>query len=119
MLDDAEILLVDDDDGFRYACRRMLEAAGFVVTACKGFSDTLGRLQSEAKYDLMISDVVIPKSVNGFVLTQMARTRRPGLKVIHVTAYDDLPAEAAGSKMLRKPIDEADLLREVRAALAS
>lgn len=112
----ADILLVDDDEGFRYACDRALRAEGYNVTACSGFADTMALLQTDAHFDVMIADVVIPKSVNGFVLSEMALKRRPALKVLHMSAHD-LPELERGQKVLRKPFESERLLEEVRGLL--
>ena len=49
----------------------------------------------------------------------MARMRRPELKVIYLTAYDipGVEDEAIGP-VLRKPIEEEQLIAEVRRILA-
>jgi CheY-like chemotaxis protein len=46
--------------------------------------------------------------------------RRPGLKIIYITAYDipGIEDEAIGP-VLRKPIDDEQLVAEVRRVLAS
>ncbi len=110
------ILLVDDDDGYRYAAHKALDAAGFAVVAVSGFNDALQRLESLERIDLLVIDIVM--KVNGFALARMARYRRPKLKTLYITAFD-VPSDEAVGKLIRKPAVMDDLVREVRAAVAN
>ncbi|HEX3952016.1 MAG TPA: response regulator [Stellaceae bacterium] len=113
----SHILVVDDEEAFRYSTAKILERAGFEVAVAEDYRTALVRLESDEPLDLLISDVVMPNRVNGFALARMAQMRRRGLKVLYVTSYD-LPTIEAEGKVLRKPICEEDLVREVRAILA-
>lgn len=111
------ILLVDDDEGFRYAATKALQNAGYLVTAASDFRDALDLLDSGAPLDLLITDILMPERIHGFALARMARMRRTGLKVLYLTAYDVPTSEAAG-KVLRKPLADEQLVEETRLALA-
>lgn len=113
----ATILLVEDEEGFRYAAARALEGAGFAVAAAPDFRAALELLDGDRPIDLLVTDIVMPERVHGFALARMARMRRTGLKVLYLTAYDVPTVEAVG-KVLRKPITDQQLVDEVRAALA-
>ena len=113
------ILLVDDDDAFRYACAKTLSAAGFIVEDAPDFRKALEILEDKQPLDLFITDVVMPQRVNGFALARMARMRHHALKVLYLTAYDDIPLDEAIGKILRKPINDEQLLAELHLALAS
>jgi CheY-like chemotaxis protein len=112
----ASVLVVDDDEPNRYATSRALEAAGFRVTPAKGYEDALAIIKSAAPIDVFLTDVVMPAGVHGFALARMARMLRPNLKILYMTGYDVPTVEAVG-KILRKPVSDDDLVREVRAAL--
>lgn len=112
------ILLVDDDDAFRYVCAKVLTEAGFTVEEAADYRRALEVLEDAAALDLLITDVVMPRAVNGFALARMARLRRLDLKTLYVTGYD-VPTHEAVGKILRKPIEDATLLAEVRVALAT
>ncbi len=115
----ARILLVDDDDIFRYATAQILRSAGYTVTPTEDYREALAVLEGQAELDLMITDVVMPNRVNGFALLRMARMRRQGLKVIYVTGFEKLPLNEADGPILRKPINQDALLATVRARLVS
>jgi CheY-like chemotaxis protein len=112
------ILLVDDDEGFRYAAEKALRSAGFEIVAVPDYRGALETLESNQPLDLLLTDIVMPDRVNGFALARMARMRRLDLKVLYLSAYD-VPSHEAIGKVLRKPITGDELAAEVRLALAS
>ena len=114
----ADILVVDDDDAFCYVAAKVLRDAGHCVAAAPDHRLALQILEGSLPLDLLITDLVMPGHVNGFALARMARMRRRGLKVIYMTAYDDLPAEEAFGKILRKPFPLELLPLEVARVLA-
>ena len=113
----AHILLVDDEEGFRYAAAKALQTAGFEVVAVPDYRGALEMLEGDGPLDLLVTDIVMPDRVNGFALARMARMRRLDLKVLYLTAYD-VPSHEAIGKVLRKPITADELTAEVRLALA-
>lgn len=112
----AAILLVDDDEGFRYASERALRNAGYNVTAVPDYRLALTLLDSDQPFDLLVTDIVMPHRVNGFALARMARMRRLDLRVLYLTAFDVPTVEAVG-KVLRKPLSDEQLVSEVRSIL--
>jgi CheY-like chemotaxis protein len=116
----ARILVVDDDVVFSEATARVLRAAGFEVSLAPDHRLALEDLESTRPIDLLITDIVMPERVNGVALSRMAQMRRPGLKVIYLTGYDIQGVEQeADGPVLRKPIDDEQLLAEVRRVLAA
>jgi CheY-like chemotaxis protein len=61
----AQILLVDDEEGFRYAAAKTLRDSGFDVIAVPDYRGALAALEGSEPLDLLITDVVMPKPVNG------------------------------------------------------
>jgi CheY-like chemotaxis protein len=114
------ILVVEDDKALGAALGRILERAGFNVAVATDFRSALEILESERPLDLLLTDIVMPGSVNGIALARMARLRRLELKVVYLTGYNvpGLEAEASGP-ILRKPIDDAVLISEIERALAT
>jgi CheY-like chemotaxis protein len=112
--------VVDDDLAFGDATAKMLRAAGFDVCVAPDHRLALEDLESTRRIDLLITDIVMPEHVNGVALSRMAQMRRPGLKVIYLTAYD-IPGveDEANGPVLRKPIDDEHLIAKVRSVLAA
>ena len=116
--DSSRILVVDDDDAFRYSIEKSLKAAGFDVATAHDYRDALPLLDKGDPFDLLVTDIVMPHRVNGFALARMGRMRNHDLKVLYVTAFD-VPSHEAIGKILRKPLSNEDLVREVQTALAA
>jgi CheY-like chemotaxis protein len=114
------VLWVEDDETYRYAMKRHLEAAGFSVIDAPDFSDALKVIESQRDIDLLLADVRLPKDTpHGFSIARMARLRRPKLPVLFVTAFE-VPASEGGiadAKILSKALSMDMLLLEVQEAL--
>ena len=110
---------MDDDEAFAEAAGQMLRRAGFEVTLAPDFRVALETLGAEGQIDLLLSDIVMPSSVNGIALSRMARLRRRDLKVLYVTGYHipGVENEALGP-ILRKPVEPEQLVNEVKRLLA-
>jgi CheY-like chemotaxis protein len=110
------ILLVEDDEAYRYSLAKVLSHAGFETVIAENYMEALAAFENGAKINLLLADVVMPAGVNGFALARMARMRHPDLKILYLTAFDVPTSEALG-KILKKPIGDDELLSEVREAL--
>jgi CheY-like chemotaxis protein len=114
------ILVIDDDEIFGATAGRILREAGYEVRVAGSFQMALDALDGPGSVDLLVTDLVMPRQVNGIALSRMARLRRKDIKVIYVTGYDipgGAEAQAVGP-ILRKPVNDELLLREVERALA-
>ncbi len=110
------ILLVDDDDAFLYSASKALSGAGFEVITSTSFNSALEAIDNEPRPDLLLTDIVMPGQVHGFALARMAMMRDMAIKILYVTGHDVPTTEAAG-KVLRKPLDDDELVNEVRTVL--
>jgi CheY-like chemotaxis protein len=115
------ILVVDDDEIFATTSGRILREAGYTVQVAGTFRVALDVLEDCQPLDLMVTDLVMPRQVNGIALSRMARMRRKDLKVMFVTGYDipGEPDEQMIGPIFRKPISEERFVREVKQLLAS
>jgi CheY-like chemotaxis protein len=118
--DKGHILLVEDDKVLAEALGNVLRHAGFDVSVATNFRTALEVLESDRPMDLLLTDIVMPGSVNGIALSRMARLRRRDLKVVYLTGYNvpGVETEASGP-ILRKPIDDAVLVSEIERILAT
>jgi DNA-binding response OmpR family regulator len=115
------ILLVEDDDAYRYAVARYLEQAGFSVAPVADSFEALRLIEDKTPVDLLLTDIGI-RPVHGFALARMLKCRRPGVKVLYFTGRTDLPENeitSAYGKVLAKSGDGLELVSEVTAAFAS
>jgi two-component system, cell cycle response regulator CpdR len=113
------ILLVDDEPDFREVMVTILTRAGHTVfAAADGYEGV--RLLAEHWVDLLITDVRLP-GVDGLQLARQAKVMRPNLRIIYISGFYASVEPSAGpihGRLMAKPIDPAELLQEVRRALA-
>lgn len=81
-------LLVDDESDFRATTAILLAQLGFDVTECENGNRAVDALASGGKYDVVLSDVVMP-GISGFELSRLIRKWRPRTPVILVTGWPD------------------------------
>jgi len=121
----ATILVADDNRANREALAALLESAGHHVLRAADGREALARAR-EARPDLVISDVLMP-FMDGYELARRlhADPATASAALMFYTAYfggDDAQALAQAhgvSRVLLKPSDNAAILRQVEAVLAS
>ena len=81
------VLIVDDEPTVRMLVADVLVESGYsAIEASDGVSG-LQILQSNARIDLLITDVGLPNGLNGRQMADAARVARPDLKVLFITGY--------------------------------
>jgi signal transduction histidine kinase/ActR/RegA family two-component response regulator len=115
----ATILLVDDEELVRTGTADMLTDLGYEVIEATSGADALRLLRSGVDPDLLITDYLMP-GINGVELIQQARALMPELRVMLITGYSTI-AEGPGASVprLAKPFRHADLAAFVADLLAS
>lgn len=112
-----KLLFVEDNDEIREALSSVLEGEGYEITSV-GSAEVGMKLLSEQSFDLVVSDYALPEKSGTWMLHE---ARRQGLlkdtQVVLITAHPN-PQGTEGIKVLRKPLDLDDFLREVYDLLA-
>ena len=113
---DASILLVEDDELVRQYANGLLLSLGYRVKAAANGKQALELLRTEARFDLLFTDVVMPGNMSGRQLADEAVRLRPGLKVLYTSGYTDDAIVHHGVldpdiRLLSKPYRSADLAR--------
>jgi DNA-binding response OmpR family regulator len=115
------ILLVEDDDAFRYAASRHLRSEGYTVIDVAGSMDALKVLDGGG-IDMMVVDIALPvKEPPGFALARMVRYKHPEMPVLFVTGVLDIEKiepGIEGDMILYKPIEMSELSRKISELLA-
>ena len=116
------VSVVEDDQFFREFMRRLMRSLGYAVEAFPSATDFLEspRLGETA---CLIADVHMP-AMTGLELHRHLIETGHAVPTILVTAYPDSDVRSRALKdgvvcYLRKPVDEEQLLRCLRAALHS
>src|SRR5690349_10448074 len=114
------VAIVEDDESYRLAVRRLLKSAGFSVQSFACAEDFLssGRQQETG---CLVADIRMP-GMSGLDLQAQLIADHYLIPTIFMTAHGDekmrLQAMRAGAvKFLMKPFDGEDLLQAVRVAL--
>ncbi|HEX7875611.1 MAG TPA: ATP-binding protein, partial [Sphingobium sp.] len=105
------ILAVDDDDLVLTNTAGMLEELGHTVFQAGSAADAL-RMLDQGEVDLVITDHAMP-GMTGAQLADAIEESHPGLPVIIITGFAELPCHATKRLRLHKPFRQAELARVV------
>ena len=116
------ILVVDDEPTVRMLIAEVLGDLGYRSLEAQDAAGGLEILLSDARVDLLITDVGLSGGMNGRQLADAARVARSGLKVLFVTGYADTAVIGNGQldidmRVVTKPFSVDTLVRRVREAL--
>ena len=120
------ILLVDDDEKLRRVLSVRLQSFGYEVAVAESAEDALSQLQS-LEPGLVLTDLRMP-GMDGIALLERIQVLRPGLPVIVITAYGDIPdavraTQTGAVDFLSKPVEpeklKASLAAHVRTGISS
>jgi CheY-like chemotaxis protein len=102
-------LLVEDNASVAAVTRDMLMQLGYAVHTASNAQRGLELLDRHA-FDLVLSDIVMPGTMNGIELARTIRARKPALPIVLVSGYAG-SASGAGPEftVLRKPYRFSDL----------
>jgi FixJ family two-component response regulator len=114
------VFVVDDYAPGRRSISRLLQAAGFAVTAFASAKEFLAQYDAEAPGCLVL-DLAMP-AVSGLELQGILADRGSLLPIIFLTAYGDISKSVQAMKrgasdFLTKPVNDEDLLAAVRVAI--
>jgi CheY-like chemotaxis protein len=113
------VLVVDDDRVARKATVAALDGAGCRVLVAGNGGEALALLERHPGIDLIVTEVVMP-GIGGFMLADIARLRRPEIKVLYVSGFSEiaeLKVERLAGALLPKPLAPEALREAVRRAL--
>ena len=117
------VLVVDDEPAVRVLIADVLADLGYKAIEARDGHAGLAILQSDARVDLLITDVGLPHGMNGRQLADAARIDRPDLKVLFVTGYAENAVVGnghlePGMHLLTKPFDMDALATRIREVIA-
>lgn len=123
MLDGVRVLVAEDEPAVRRIVVQMLESAKIsVVAAASGDSALALFEQDPSAFDLILTDVVMPGTLQGPELVRQIRHQRGAVPVIYMSGY---PHEAnvhgngilASDLTLMKPVSRSTLITAISNAL--
>ncbi len=119
-MDQATVLLIDDEEDLRNSLAQGLELSGQIVFASHQPEDVLERVNRDF-YGVLISDIRMP-GTDGFTVMKQAFEIDPALPVVLITGHGDVPlaveAMRAGAyDFMEKPFTVSHLASVVERAL--
>lgn len=114
------VYLLDDEPEMRKALTRLLRAQGLAVQSFASARELLAEPPPRGPACLVL-DVAMPE-MDGLQVQERLRERGVDLPIVFLTGRGDIPMsvralKAGAEDFLTKPVDGADLLRAIRAAL--
>jgi len=113
------VLLAEDDEALRGLFQRALELKGYRVISCPNGREALERF-AEARFDLVVLDLMLPKLDGVEVCRQLRRTSQ--VPIIMLTAKGSETDKVAGLEVgaddyITKPFSMREFRSRVKAAL--
>jgi CheY-like chemotaxis protein len=94
----ARVLIVDDNTAYREAFRRNLMLQGYDVTEAGDAEEALARL-GEQEVDVVVTDLAMHHPTEGLDLIRHARSLRPHLPIIMISAVGTFDEAAEASRL--------------------
>ena len=118
------VLVVDDEPAVRMLVTDILADLGYTALEAGDGPAGLAILESDARIDLLITDVGLPKGMNGRQLADAARVGRPDLTILFITGYAENAVVGnghldPGMHVLTKPFAMDALARRIRDLITS
>ncbi len=116
------ILVVEDNDEVRRAVVDMLAGWGYRVVAAENPDVAAAILASDAAFDMLFTDVVMPGSISAIELAATAQRLQPQIAVLLTSGYarDLIPVQDRPDyPMIAKPYRGDELMTRVRSVLAA
>jgi DNA-binding NtrC family response regulator len=117
---DASVLVIDDEEAFRYMLSSLLSGAGYHVETANDGVQGINAVQNKL-YHVVLCDMKMPK-VDGLEVLKFIRTNVPGLEVIMLTGMSDVKMAVECMKVgaydyITKPTTSDELLTTINRAL--
>ena len=117
------VLVIDDDESMRIACRQSLERAGYVVSTAENGDQALEKIRQES-FDVALLDLRMP-GLPGMEVLKRLKQESPNTAVVIITGYATIDSAVEAIKSgaddyLPKPFTPEALVSAVeRAAVAA
>ncbi|MBX6321885.1 MAG: CHASE2 domain-containing protein, partial [Rhodospirillaceae bacterium] len=116
------VLLVEDEDLVREVAARQMRELGYTVVEAPDGVAALRMIKDGLRFDLLVTDVVMPGGINGRELASEVERLRPGTKILFTSGYPESVIVHQGKlepgvTLLPKPYRRQDLAHKLRAVL--
>ena len=117
---DFSILVVDDEEAFRYMLSSLMSGAGYAVDTAADGVTAINAIQTKL-YHVVLLDLKMPK-VDGLEVLKFIKTNAPGVEVIMLTGMAEVKTAVECMKIgaydyITKPTTADELLSTIQRAL--
>ncbi|BCJ91111.1 histidine kinase [Terrihabitans soli] len=114
------VLIVDDDEQVMNVAVEMFASLGYDVLTANDATEAVDILMRDRKIDVLFSDVVMPRGMNGIELAREARMMRPDMKIILASGYplpaiEKAKADLSETAFIAKPYRWSEVVERLRA----
>ncbi|MCO6382402.1 PAS domain-containing sensor histidine kinase [Oceanicola sp. 502str15] len=118
------LLLVEDEAAVRNTLLAILQRGGYEVTAATSGDEAWEIFRNDRSFDLMLTDIVMPGTLQGTHLAREVRKLRTDLPIVFMSGYaNEATVHGNGLRShdirLMKPVQRADLLAALNRALTT
>jgi signal transduction histidine kinase/CheY-like chemotaxis protein len=112
------VLLVEDHEDLGDVTAALLTSLGATVTRVRSAEQAIAALNRRgARFDVVLSDVVMPGSMDGLALARLLRARSPPLPVVLISGFSNALVGVDDIPVLRKPCSPQTLTLAITQAL--
>ena len=112
------VLVVEDNTDVQAITANMLEQLGYRTVAAANADQAINILESGQPIDLVLSDIVMPGTLDGLGLARRLKKQFPGMPILLTTGYAKAVVEPFSEfPVLRKPYQMPTLARALREAI--
>lgn len=120
---DETILVVEDNPKVRQTVLRQLADLGYATVEASNGAEAIDLVRQGPRFDMLLTDIVMPGGITGYELAEQLATLRPGLKVLFTSGYTELGSAGTQAikrgSFLSKPYRKKELGLAVRRILDS
>ncbi len=106
------VLLVENEARLLRIVDELLQGLGYQVTTASSGQDALDQVANGLRFDVLLTDVVMPGKIGGFALAKELRDLIPDIPVLYMSGYTGFSEAEMGTvvaPLIQKPCPPDDL----------
>jgi PAS domain S-box-containing protein len=114
------VLIVEDTTNLRTILADLISSLGYAVLTARSGEEALAFVQRGKKFDVMITDIVMPGDIGGFELARKIRALCGEVPILYMsgyTGYSESDMSDVVAPLLQKPCPPAVLAQAISEAL--
>ncbi|MEO0392097.1 MAG: PAS domain-containing protein [Pseudomonadota bacterium] len=114
------ILVVEDESNLLMMLEVLVQSLGYKIKKATSSSDVLQMIDRGERFDVMLTDVIMPGGLDGFELARQVRQSLPDLPILYMsgyTGYTESDMAEVVAPMLEKPCPPDKLANAIRDVL--